>query len=183
MSTFQQERNPDDRTAVSHAISFGRAFAEEPGAPGGEGEPCTGTGGDSPFERRVDMPPVRCQQRSSHDGESWPGVLAVRRSDDLEFLSAGDALLTRRVKAKSARRAVVVRFSKRRRATNDKVCWSSRKPLRKRNASSLCRRRDVAGPCDLPANERASHPTGTSAAVFCTSSRAQKSVVDSTDFD
>ena len=35
--------------------------------------------------------------------------------DDLEFLSAGDALLTRRVTAKSARRAVVVRFSKTRR--------------------------------------------------------------------
>ena len=34
-----------------------------------------------------------------------------------------------------------------------------------------------------PANERASHPTGTSGAVFCTSSRAQKSVVDFTDFD
>src|SRR5262249_31246522 len=32
-----------------------------------------------------------------------------------EFLSAGDALLTRRVKAKSARHAVVVRFSKSRR--------------------------------------------------------------------
>src|SRR2546430_2513828 len=61
-------------------LAFGRAFAEEPGAPGGEGEPCTGTGGDSPFERRVDMPPVRWQRRSSHDGESWPGVLAVRQS-------------------------------------------------------------------------------------------------------
>ncbi len=35
--------------------------------------------------------------------------------DDLEFLAAGDALLTRRVKAKSARHAVVVRFSKSRR--------------------------------------------------------------------
>jgi hypothetical protein len=35
--------------------------------------------------------------------------------DDLEFLSAGDALLTRRVKAKSARFTVVVRFSRTRR--------------------------------------------------------------------
>jgi hypothetical protein len=35
--------------------------------------------------------------------------------DDFEFLSAGDALLTRRVKAKSARYAVVVRFSRARR--------------------------------------------------------------------
>jgi hypothetical protein len=32
--------------------------------------------------------------------------------DDLQFLPAGDALLTRRVKAKSARSAVVVRFSR-----------------------------------------------------------------------
>jgi hypothetical protein len=66
-----------------------------------------------------------------------PACLRCVGLDDLEFLSAGDALLTRRVEAKSARRAVVVRFSKRRRGTNDKVCWSSRKPLRKRNASSL----------------------------------------------
>jgi hypothetical protein len=35
--------------------------------------------------------------------------------DDLEFLPSGDALLTRRVKAKSARTAVVVRFSRSRR--------------------------------------------------------------------
>ena len=41
-----------------------------------------------------------------------PGTVSL---DDLEFLSAGDALLTRRVKAKSARHAVVVRFSKSRR--------------------------------------------------------------------
>lgn len=33
----------------------------------------------------------------------------------MEFLSAGDALLTRRAKARSARCAVVVRFSKTRR--------------------------------------------------------------------
>jgi hypothetical protein len=46
-----------------------------------------------------------------------PGPACVRCAGlgDLEFLSAGDALLTRRVKAKSARHAVVVRFSKTRR--------------------------------------------------------------------
>jgi hypothetical protein len=33
----------------------------------------------------------------------------------VEFLAAGDALLTRRVKAKSGRHAVVVRFSRSRR--------------------------------------------------------------------
>jgi len=44
-----------------------------------------------------------------------PACLRCVGLDDLEFLSAGDALLTRRVKAKSARRAVVVRFSKSRR--------------------------------------------------------------------
>ncbi|MGY8681459.1 hypothetical protein Q2941_27255 [Bradyrhizobium sp. UFLA05-153] len=46
-----------------------------------------------------------------------PGPVCLRCTglDDLEFLSAGDALLTRRAKAKSARHAVVVRFSKSRR--------------------------------------------------------------------
>jgi hypothetical protein len=44
-----------------------------------------------------------------------PACLRCVGLDDLEFLSAGDALLTRRAKAKSARHAVVVRFSKSRR--------------------------------------------------------------------
>ena len=46
---------------------------------------------------------------------SGPACLRCAGLDDLEFLSAGDALLTRRVKAKSPRHAVVVRFSKARR--------------------------------------------------------------------
>jgi hypothetical protein len=46
---------------------------------------------------------------------SGPACLRCVGLGDLEFLSAGDALLTRRVKAKSARHAVVVRFSKSRR--------------------------------------------------------------------
>src|SRR5207253_11176562 len=41
-----------------------------------------------------------------------PACLRCVGLDDLEFLPAGDALLTRRAKAKSARHAVVVRFSK-----------------------------------------------------------------------
>jgi hypothetical protein len=41
-----------------------------------------------------------------------PACLRCVGLDDLEFLFAGDALLTRRAKAKSARHAVVVRFSK-----------------------------------------------------------------------
>ena len=44
-----------------------------------------------------------------------PACLRCVGLDDLAFLSAGDALLTRRAKAKSARHAVVVRFSKNRR--------------------------------------------------------------------
>jgi hypothetical protein len=46
-----------------------------------------------------------------------PGPACMRCAglDDLEFLGAGDALLTRRVKALSRRHAVVVRFSKSRR--------------------------------------------------------------------
>jgi hypothetical protein len=44
-----------------------------------------------------------------------PACLRCVGLDDLEYLSAGDALLTRRVRAKSTRYAVVVRFSRSRR--------------------------------------------------------------------
>jgi len=44
-----------------------------------------------------------------------PACLACVGLDDLEFLPAGDALVSRRAKAKSTRCAVVVRFSKTRR--------------------------------------------------------------------
>lgn len=44
-----------------------------------------------------------------------PACLRCAGLDDLEFLPAGDALVTRRVKANSARHAVVVRFSRTRR--------------------------------------------------------------------
>jgi hypothetical protein len=46
---------------------------------------------------------------------SGPACLRCLGLDDLEFLPAGDALLSRRVKAKSTRFAVVVRFSRSRR--------------------------------------------------------------------
>jgi hypothetical protein len=41
-----------------------------------------------------------------------PACLRCARLDDLEFLPSGDALLTRRAKARSARHAVVVKFSR-----------------------------------------------------------------------
>src|SRR5205807_10490728 len=44
-----------------------------------------------------------------------PACLRCAGLDDLQFLPAGDALLSRRVKAKSTRCAVVVRFSRSRR--------------------------------------------------------------------
>ena len=44
-----------------------------------------------------------------------PACLRCAGLDDLEFLPRGDALLSRRVKAKSPRCAVVVRFSRARR--------------------------------------------------------------------
>ncbi len=44
-----------------------------------------------------------------------PACLRCVGLDDLEFLPSGDALLTRRTKAKSAKHVVVVRFSKNRR--------------------------------------------------------------------
>jgi hypothetical protein len=47
--------------------------------------------------------------------DSGPACLRCVGLDDLEFLPAGDALLSQRVKAKSARWAVVVRFSRSRR--------------------------------------------------------------------
>ena len=43
-----------------------------------------------------------------------PACLRCARLDDLAFAPAGDALLTRRAKAKSARHAVVVRFARNR---------------------------------------------------------------------
>ena len=46
---------------------------------------------------------------------SGPACLRCVGLDDLDFLSAGDPLLTRRAKAKSARYAVIVRFSRSRR--------------------------------------------------------------------
>jgi hypothetical protein len=47
--------------------------------------------------------------------DTGPACLRCVGLDDLEFLSAGNALLTRRAKAKSERHAVVVRFSRTRR--------------------------------------------------------------------
>ncbi len=43
-----------------------------------------------------------------------PACLSCVGLDDLDYLPAGDALLTRRAKAESARYAVVVRFSRNR---------------------------------------------------------------------
>jgi hypothetical protein len=47
--------------------------------------------------------------------KAGPACLRCVGLDDLEFLASGDALLTRRAKAASARHAVVVRFSRTRR--------------------------------------------------------------------
>jgi hypothetical protein len=44
-----------------------------------------------------------------------PACLRCTGLDDLEYLPAGDTLLTRRARAKSTRYAVVVRFSRTRR--------------------------------------------------------------------
>jgi hypothetical protein len=59
----------------------------------------------------------RCGQTGDLLIMEGPGPACLRCAglDDLEYLPAGDALLTRRVKAKSGRHAVVVRFSKTRR--------------------------------------------------------------------
>lgn len=59
----------------------------------------------------------RCGQRGDLLIMEKPGPACLRcvGLDDLEYLSSGDALLTRRAKAKSVRAAVVVRFSRSRR--------------------------------------------------------------------
>jgi hypothetical protein len=48
-------------------------------APGGKGKPRPGTGGGPAVEHRVDMPSVRRHRRSPDDGNSRPGVPALRR--------------------------------------------------------------------------------------------------------
>jgi hypothetical protein len=58
-----------------------------------------------------------CHRCGSTDGllimeDPGPACLRCAGLDDLVFLPSGNALLTRRVKAKSAKSAVVVRFSR-----------------------------------------------------------------------
>jgi len=65
-------------------------------------------------------PEWSCHKCGNNDGllimeNPGPACLRCAGLDDLEFLPAGDTLLTRRAKAKCARYAVVVRFSRTRR--------------------------------------------------------------------
>jgi hypothetical protein len=58
-----------------------------------------------------------CHRCGGHGGwlvmeNPGPACLRCVGLDDLDYLGAGDALLTRRARAKSARQAVVVRFSR-----------------------------------------------------------------------
>jgi hypothetical protein len=76
-----------------------------------------------------------------------PACLRCVGLDDLELLPAGGALLTRRVKAKSARRAVVVRFSKsRRRYERQGLLVEPQALTEAQHELALCRRRDGAEP-------------------------------------
>jgi hypothetical protein len=61
-----------------------------------------------------------------------PACLRCAGLDDLAYLPAGDALLTRRAKAKSTRYAVVVRFSRTRRRYQRQGLWSSQGPWQMR---------------------------------------------------
>jgi hypothetical protein len=61
-----------------------------------------------------------------------PACLRCAGLDDLAYLPAGDALLTRRAKAKSIRYAVVVRFSRARRRYQRQGLWSSQGPWQMR---------------------------------------------------
>jgi len=75
---------------------------------------------DRPPELVVVMPlksDWKCHRCAATGGwlvmeEPGPACLRCVGMDDLEFVPSGDALLTRRLKAKSARGAIVVRFSR-----------------------------------------------------------------------
>jgi hypothetical protein len=60
----------------------------------------------------MDVPPLRWQRQPVIMEEPGPACLRCAGLDDLAFLPAGDVLLTRRSKARSARSAVVVRFNR-----------------------------------------------------------------------
>lgn len=67
--------------------------------------------------------------------EAGPACLRCAGLDDLEYLPAGDALLTRRAKAKSARHAVVVRFSRSRKRYERRGILVEAEALREAEAS------------------------------------------------
>jgi len=64
-----------------------------------------------------------------------PACLSCAGLGDLEFLPAGDALLTRRAKARSARHAVVVRFSRSRKRYERRGMLVEPEALREAEAS------------------------------------------------
>ena len=63
-----------------------------------------------------------------------PACLKCAALDDLEFLGSGDALLTRRAKARSDRHAVVVRFSRTRKRYERQGILVEPEPLREAQA-------------------------------------------------
>jgi hypothetical protein len=94
-----------------------------------------------------------------------PGPACMRCAglDDLEFLFAGDPLLTRRAKAKSARYAVVVRFSRARRRYERQGLLVEPRALREAQDEIEQGRRELASavrPSGTQRGARTSHGRG-----------------------
>ena len=76
---------PSETTYLARTPSRQTLHFSKSGDPSIEQSYCThwvfaGTGGDRSTERWLDVPPLRQHRGSSRDGESRPGVPAVRRS-------------------------------------------------------------------------------------------------------
>ncbi len=112
---FSRSGNPSYRGVISDPLGLAGTFREEARAFGGKSEPRPGAGGGPAIEQGVEMSSMRRHRRSPDDGNSRPGVPALRRSRRSRISVGGRCLLTRRAKAKSTRHAVVVRFSRTRR--------------------------------------------------------------------
>jgi hypothetical protein len=75
---FSRSGKSCDRGLIPDTLGVAGAFGEEARAPGGKGKSRSRTGGSPAIERRVDMPSVRRHRRSVDDGDSRPGVPALR---------------------------------------------------------------------------------------------------------
>jgi len=75
---FSRSGNPAIEASYrTHWVSP-ELFREEARTPGGKGKPRSRTGGGPAIERRLDMPSARWHRRYVDDGDSRPGLPALR---------------------------------------------------------------------------------------------------------